>query len=62
MASVLCYISRRSTGTSCNPSPLNDVMYDEVGTNRMTNDVTEMDQNVAYGIASVAMKMDDNKA
>ena len=52
MASVLCYISRRSTGTSYKPSSHADpaTVYDEVGTNKNINaDVMEMDTNAAYG-------------
>ena len=55
VASVLCYISRRSTGTSYKPSSHADpaTVYDEVGTNKnMKGDVTEMDTNTAYGLAS----------
>ena len=51
MASVLCYISRRSTRTSYKPSSHADPagVYDEVGTNKMTENAMEMDTNVAYG-------------
>ena len=52
VASVLCYISRRSTGTSHKPSSHTDsaTVYNEVGTNKkMKGDVMEMDTNAAYG-------------
>ena len=51
VASVLCYISRRSTGTSYKPSSHADPagVYNEVGTNKMTENAVEMDTNVAYG-------------
>ena len=55
MASVLCYISRRSTGTSYKPSSHADpaTVYDEVGTNKkMKGDAIEMDENAAYGVTS----------
>ena len=55
VASVLCYISRRSTGTSYKPSSHADpaTVYDEVGTNKKTRaDVMEMDTNAAYGSRS----------
>ena len=56
MATVLCYISRRSTGTSYKPSshanPVTTV-YDEVGTNKkMKEGAFEMDENAAYGVTS----------
>ena len=55
VASVLCYISRRSTGTSYKPSSHADpaTVYDEVGTNRaIKGAIMEMDTNTAYGLAS----------
>ena len=57
VASVLCYISRRSTGTSYKPSSHADpaTVYDEVGTNKkMNGDVAEMYTNAAYGRSYVA--------
>ena len=54
MASVLCYISRRSK-ESYKPSSHADpaTVYDEVGTNKkMKQDVMEMDTNTAYGLVS----------
>ena len=54
MASVLCYISRRSK-ESYKPSSYADpaTVYDEVGTNKkMEGDVMEMDTNTAYGLVS----------
>ena len=48
VASVLCYISRRSTGTSSHADPA--TVYEEVGTNKkIKGDVMEMDTNAAYG-------------
>ena len=55
MASVLCYISRRSTGTSYKPSSHADpaTVYDEVGTiKKMKEGAIEMDENAAYGVTS----------
>ena len=56
MASVLCYISRRSTGTSYKPSSHNAdpaTVYNEVGTNKkMIGGAIEMDENAAYGVTS----------
>ena len=55
VASVLCYISRRSTGTSYKPSLLAHpaTVYDEVCTNRaIKGAIMEMDTNTAYGLAS----------
>ena len=52
VASVLCYISRRSK-ESYKPSSHADpaTVYDEVGTNKkMKGDVMEMDTNTAYGL------------
>ena len=57
VASVLCYISRRSTGTLYKPSSHADpaTVYDEVGSNtKMKGDVMEMDKNSAYGLAPVS--------
>ena len=57
VTSVLCYISRRSTGTSYKPSSHADpaTAYDEVGTEkRMKGAVMEMDTNAAYGLAQVS--------
>ena len=54
MASVLCYISRRSK-ESYKPSSHADpaTVYDEVGTNKkMKGDVMEMNTNTAYGLLS----------
>ena len=54
VASVLCYISRRSK-ESYKPSSHADpvTVYDEVGTNKkMKEDVMEMDTNTAYGLVS----------
>ena len=51
VASVLCYISRRSK-ESYKPSSHADpaTVYDEVGTNKkMKGDVMEMSANTAYG-------------
>ena len=51
VASLLCYISRRSEESS-KPSSHADpaTMYDEVGTNKkMKGNVMEMDTNNAYG-------------
>ena len=51
VASVLCYISRRSTETSHNADPA--PVYNEVGTNKkMIGDAIEMDENAAYGVTS----------
>ena len=55
VASVLCYISRRSTGTSYKPSSYADlaIVYDEVDNNKKIKvDVMEMDMNTAYGLRS----------
>ena len=55
VASVLCYISRRSTGTSYKPGSHADpaTVYDEVGTNKKTKGgAMEMDMNTAYGLTS----------
>ena len=56
VASVLCYISRRFTGTSHKPRSHADpvtTVYDEVGTNKkMKGDAIEMDENAAYGVTS----------
>ena len=53
VASVLCYISRRSKELSHKPSShANPVatVYDEVGTNKkMMGDAMEMNTNTAYG-------------
>eukprot|EP00731_Ephydatia_muelleri_P033073 Em0025g29a len=53
VASVLCYISRRSKGSSHKPSSHADpvaTVYDEVGINKkMTGDAMEMNTNTAYG-------------
>ena len=53
VASVLCYISRRSKETLHKPSSFADpaTVHDEVGTNKkMKGNVTEMNDNTAYGI------------
>ena len=56
MASVLRYISRRSTGTSYKSSSQTDpatTVYDEVGTiKKMKEGAMEMDENAAYGVTS----------
>ena len=53
VASVLCYISRRSKESSHKSSSYADpvaTMYDEVGTNKkMMGDAMEMNTNTAYG-------------
>ena len=52
VASVLCYISRRSKKSSHKPSSHADpaTVYDEVGTNKkMRGDAMEMNTNIAYG-------------
>ena len=52
MASVLCYISRRSKEPSHKPSSHADpaTVYDEVGSNKkMKRDAMEMNTNTAYG-------------
>ena len=52
VASVLCYISRRSKDSSHKPSSLADpaTVYDEVGSNKkMKGDSMEMNTNTAYG-------------
>ena len=52
VASVLCYLSRRSKETSHKPSSHADpaTVYDEVGTNKkMMGDAMEMNTNTAYG-------------
>ena len=52
MASVLCYISRRSTIPTYKPSSHADpvTVYDEVGTNKkMKGDAMERNTNTAYG-------------
>ena len=53
VASVLCYISRRSKESSHKPSSHADpvaTVYDEVGTNKkMMGDAMEMNTNTAYG-------------
>ena len=53
VASVLCYISRRSK-ESYKPSSHTDptTVYDEAGTNKKQGDVMEMDKNTAYGLVS----------
>ena len=54
VASVLCYISRRSK-ESYKPSSHADsaTVYDEAGTNkRKIGDVMEIDTNTAYGLVS----------
>ena len=53
VASVLCYISRRSK-ESYKPSSHADpaTVYDEAGTNKRQGDVIEMDKNTAYGLVS----------
>ena len=54
VASVLCYISRRSK-ESYKPSSHADpaTVYDEAGTNKKKlGDVIEMDTNTAYGLVS----------
>ena len=51
VASVLCYISRRSKESSHKPTPHGDpaTVYDEVGTNKKKNrDFIDMDINTAY--------------
>ena len=53
VASVLCYISRRSKETLHKPSSFADpaTVQDEVGTNKkMKGNVMEMNDNTAYGI------------
>ena len=53
MASVLCYISRRSTGTSYKPSSHADpaTVYDEVDTNKkMEKDSLQMVLNSSYAM------------
>ena len=57
VASVLCYISRRSTGTSYKPSSHADPtpVYDEVGTNmKMKGAAMEIVENTAYGVTSLS--------
>ena len=52
VASVLCYISRRSKESSHKPSSHADpaTVYDKVGSNKkVKGDAVEMDTNVAYG-------------
>ena len=52
VASVLCYISRRSKESSHKPSSHTDpaaTVYNEVGTNKMRGDAMEMNTNTAYG-------------
>ena len=53
VASVLCYISRRSKESSHKPSSHTDpaaTVYDEVGSNKkMKGDAMEMNTNTAYG-------------
>ena len=52
VASVLCYISRRSKESSHKPSSHTDpaaTVYNEVGTNKMRGDTMEMNTNAAYG-------------
>ena len=53
VASVLCYISRRSKESSHKPSSHADpvaTVYDEVGTNKkMRGDAMGMNTNTAYG-------------
>ena len=52
VASVLCYISRRSKESSHKPSSHADpaTVYDEVGSNKkMMGDAMEMNTNTAYG-------------
>ena len=52
VASVLCYVSRRSKKSSHKPSSHADpaTVYDEVGTNRkMKGDAMEMGTNASYG-------------
>ena len=52
VASVLCYISRRSKGLSHKPSSYADpsTVYNEVGTNKkMKGDTMKMNSNTAYG-------------
>ena len=53
VASVLCYISRRSK-ESYKPSSHADpaTVYDEAGTNKRKGGVMEMDTNTAYGLLS----------
>ena len=53
VASVLCYISRRSKETLHKPSSFADpgTVHDEVGTNKkLGGNVMEMNDNTAYGI------------
>ena len=54
VASVLCYISRRSTGTSRKPS-LHVTVIDETGTNRKMKNTLN-----GFGIPSVFVGMDEN--
>ena len=51
VASVLCYISRRSKRIiTQTKSPDSTIVYDEVGTNKNTKvDAMEMNTNTAYG-------------
>ena len=52
MASVLCYISRKSimSADKRRPHAGHVTVYDEVGTNKkMKCDVMEMNENTAYG-------------
>ena len=52
MASVLCYISRRSKESSHKPSTFADpaTVYDEVGSNKkMKGNTMMMNANTAYG-------------
>ena len=52
VASVLCYLSRRSKGSSHKSSSYADpaTVYDEVGTNnKKKEDAMEMSTNTAYG-------------
>ena len=52
VASVLCYISRRSK-ESYKPHADPASVYDEAGTNKkVKGDVMEMDANTAYGLVS----------
>ena len=54
VASVLCYILRRSKESYKPSSPADPAtVYDEAGTNKkMEGDIMEMDTNTAYGLVS----------
>ena len=62
VASVLCYISRRSKESSHKPSSHADfaTVYDEVGSHKkMKGDAMEMNTNTAYGSRASENKKND---